>query len=139
MKKGNMDTKLNHSPECNWPKRNGMTVPNGYFEDFTTKMMAKIPEEPVVIELPKRTMWQRVKPYVYMAALFAGAYLMLDMFNIASGLRNTSGENTIQMQNLLADIVNTNNQTYLDDYIYISDCDVLDALFDEGYEIPEIY
>lgn len=134
-----MDTKFNHSPERNWPKHNGMTVPKGYFEDFTTKMMAKIPEETVCPIVPKRTVWQRLKPYTYMAAMFAGAYLMLNVFNIASGLKNNAIKGTEQMQNLLVDVVNANTLTYLDDYICVSDCDVYDELFNEGYEIPDIY
>lgn len=137
-----MDTKVNNSPESNWPKSNGMTVPKGYFEDFTTKMMAKIPEEVISPAEPKRTTWQIIKPYVYMAAMFAGAYLMLNLFNIGSGLRTTAVSTGESMQDLLADVVNDNTVSYLDDYISMNDCevyDVYDELFDEGFEIPVIY
>lgn len=50
-------------------------VPEGYFEDFTRNLMAQLPtkedakaeeEEPVI------TLWQRVKPLLYMAAMFIG-------------------------------------------------------------------
>ena len=135
-----MDTNINTSPESNWPKRNGMTVPKGYFEDFTTRMMAKIPEEPVYSTEIKRTTWQKLKPYAYLAALFAGAYLMLNIFQIGSSLRPIATPSASEsMQELFADVVNSSTMTYLDDYISVSDCEVYDELFNEGFEIPEIY
>lgn len=135
-----MDTNISNSPKSNWPKRNGMTVPEGYFEDFTTRMMAKIPDEVIRPAEVKRSTWQIIKPYAYMAALFAGAYLMLNIFNIGSSMRqSTSPVSSASMQDLLADVVNTNTFAYLDDYISMSDSEVYDDLFNEGFEIPDIY
>ena len=61
-----------------------MTVPEGFFEDFVAKMEAMLPERPEA-EQPRRiehrTTWQRVRPYVYMAAMFAGIWCMLEMYN----------------------------------------------------------
>lgn len=33
---------------------------------------------------PKLTVWQRVKPYVYLAAMFAGIWCTMKMFHLAS-------------------------------------------------------
>lgn len=64
----------------------GMGVPRGYFEDFSARMAAKLPERPEA-EAPEKlqnavkpSFWRRVRPYVYMAAMFAGIWLMLQMF-----------------------------------------------------------
>ncbi|GHT63219.1 hypothetical protein AGMMS50239_18720 [Bacteroidia bacterium] len=54
-------------------------VPEGYFEGFIADIMLKLPERPV--ENPKViSLWERVKPWVYMAAMFAGIALMLNLF-----------------------------------------------------------
>ena len=52
-------------------RRSGMTVPEGYFADFASRMMEQIPEKKQEKILP-RTWWQRCRPYVYMAAMFCG-------------------------------------------------------------------
>ncbi len=67
----------------------GMTVPEGFFEQFAEQMSARLPEQewereaartPVLIR--PRTTWQRIRPYVYMAAMFAGIWLMMNMFTL---------------------------------------------------------
>lgn len=68
-------------------RRDGMTVPQGYFTDFAARMAESLPHTPYEDQdstetvLRKRTTWQRVRPYVYMAAMFAGVWLMLKMFS----------------------------------------------------------
>ena len=55
-------------------------VPDGYFESFQQTLLANLPnKEPMVI--PKISLWGKMKPWVYMAALFAGAALMVHIFN----------------------------------------------------------
>lgn len=58
-------------------KENPFKVPEGYFEDFARNLMAQLPEKEETMskkELPelKITPWQRVKPLLYMAAMFIG-------------------------------------------------------------------
>ena len=59
---------------------NPFSVPNHYFEDFSRNLMAKLPEkEP--LPLPEEpTLWQRVKPWIYMAAMFCGIMLSVRVF-----------------------------------------------------------
>lgn len=67
-------------------RRDGMTVPQGYFSDFAARMAESLPhtqyedQDSTEAVLRRRTAWQRVRPYVYMAAMFAGVWLMLKMF-----------------------------------------------------------
>lgn len=59
---------------------NPFSVPDHYFEDFSQNLMAKLPEkEP--LPLPEEpTLWQRVKPWIYMAAMFCGIILSVRVF-----------------------------------------------------------
>ena len=65
-------------------RQTGMTVPEGYFETFSKQMMERLPAYPEPPRPKKLTGWQRVKPYVYMAAMFAGIWCMMKMFHVAS-------------------------------------------------------
>lgn len=63
-----------------------MKVPDGYFEEFATRMAASLPEQPwenatTPEAAPRRTFWQIIRPYAYMAAMFAGIWCMMKMFD----------------------------------------------------------
>ncbi len=71
-------------------RRTGMTVPEGYFDDFARRMAASLPEqewergdasETVSDVAPRRSVWHAIRPYVYMAAMFAGIWLMMSLFD----------------------------------------------------------
>lgn len=72
----------------------GFKVPEGYFADFADKMAASLPEKQIKIER-KPTRWMRIRPYVYMAAMFAGVWCMMYMFK---DLKVRSGETAAQGQ-----------------------------------------
>ena len=55
-------------------RKHPFTTPEGYFDDFTARIMDTLPEKETPAE-PHITMWQRVKPWVYMAAMFCGLML----------------------------------------------------------------
>lgn len=60
------------------------TVPEGYFKSLKDRVMTTLPEYP---EKPKHqdlTLWQRIKPYVYLAAMFAGIWCMMQVFHRVS-------------------------------------------------------
>ena len=67
-------------------KVNPFKVPVGYFESFSSNVMSQLPEKenqrsaiankgPQVISL-----WERVRPWVYVAAMFVGIMLMVNIF-----------------------------------------------------------
>ena len=59
-------------------KENPFRVPDGYFEHLTSKVMDSLPEKEVPVLLQREpTRWERIKPWLYMAAMFAGAALIL--------------------------------------------------------------
>jgi hypothetical protein len=59
--------------------KNPFTVPEGYFEGLTEQIMSRLPERVSESEQPASA-WERMKPWLYMAAMFAGLYLMINLF-----------------------------------------------------------
>ena len=61
-------------------KDSGFKVPENYFSDFAEKMAKSLPDQEIQ-PIPQPTRWQRVRPFVYMAAMFAGIWCMMQIFN----------------------------------------------------------
>lgn len=53
--------------------KNPFMVPEGYFDNFSKELMNKLPEKEQT-STPQETIttWQRIKPCIYMAAMFCG-------------------------------------------------------------------
>ena len=61
-------------------KDSGFKIPEGYFEDFNTRMAAMLPEVEITEVDSKPSLWVTVRPYLYMAAMFAGVWCMMKVF-----------------------------------------------------------
>ena len=59
---------------------NPFRVPDHYFEDFTQELMSKLPEKESMPLMSEPTLWQRVKPWIYMTAMFCGIMLSVRVF-----------------------------------------------------------
>ena len=57
----------------------GFRVPDGYFDNLNSAIMSKLPDYPEVERVAPLSVWQRVKPYVYLAAMFAGIWCTMKM------------------------------------------------------------
>lgn len=120
-------------------RRAGMTVPEGYFDSFAERMMAQLPaDEPKIVELPRRGLWATVRPYVYMAAMFAGIWLMMNMFTWFGPVKAPDA-GVESAQALFAELVEIpQSESYMADYVAdASDYDFYDDLFDSGFDIPD--
>lgn len=62
--------------------QNSFDVPNGYFEHLPERIMSVLPDEDKAFATEKVSLWLKVRPWVYMAALFVGAALII---RVASG------------------------------------------------------
>jgi hypothetical protein len=71
-------------------KDSGFKVPENYFEDFNKRMTEMLPEVEITPVDVKPTMWQRVRPLVYLAAMFAGVWCMMSVFNHFNGTQTDS-------------------------------------------------
>ncbi len=57
---------------------NAFQVPEGYFENLTMQVMDRLPEKEKPAFRQKRvSLWDKVKPWTYMAAMFVGAALII--------------------------------------------------------------
>ena len=59
---------------------NPFRIPDHYFEDFTQELMNKLPEKEPMPLMSEPTLWQRVKPWIYMTAMFCGIMLSVRVF-----------------------------------------------------------
>lgn len=114
--------------------RDGMTVPEGYFADFARRMEAALPDRPelaapATATVP-RTWWQRVRPYAYMAAMFAGVWCMLKMFTLMSA----TGHQPLETNPIMAEAFG--NDAFVNEYVIdeMSQWDIYDELMEEGVD-----
>jgi hypothetical protein len=66
-----------------YEQKTPFAVPENYFSQFSENIMAKLPEKeqkPVT----KITLWKRVKPVIYLAAMFAAAIWSVNLFLVKS-------------------------------------------------------
>lgn len=74
---------------------NHFKTPDGYFESFTDKVMANLPERTFEEDKPRTvSLWDRVKPLVYLAAMFVGIALM---FGIAEDFVSKPEKETVSV------------------------------------------
>ncbi len=71
-----MKTKINKLQEIDKTK-NPFKVPENYFAQFNEEIMNLLPEKEFVAPRPV-PMWDRVRPWVYMAAMFIGLYVTIN-------------------------------------------------------------
>lgn len=118
-------------------RNDGMTVPEGYFADFAQRMASQLPEpEMPAAPAVRRTLWQQMRPYVYLAAMFAGIWCMLQMFDmIGSG----AGRAGIDSNPTLTAAIG--NDTFFNDYMasdMSSDYDIYSDLYADGVTVAEL-
>lgn len=114
----------------------GMTVPEGYFEAFNERMAQALPPIAFEQEQPKvlpKSLWQKVRPYVYMAAMFAGIWCMMKMFDIIRPTADLSIESHPEMTAAV------NNDAFFNDYIVptVDEQELLDDLYNEGFDTTQ--
>lgn len=115
-------------------RKDGMTVPEGYFDDFAARMAASLP--PQEWETPGRVMprsfWQKVRPYLYLAAMFMGVWCMMKMFDLMS----PSG-NSLSIDGNPTLVAALDNDHFVSDYVInegdVDDYQLFDDLYNEGF------
>lgn len=122
-------------------RRDGLTVPDGFFEQFAAKMAESLPENPAA-ERPReavvapRSFWSRVRPYVYMAAMFAGVWCMIKMFSLMSP---ANVDLSIDSNQALTDALRDDNFIY--EYIIddISDREIMEEMYDDSLSVEDLF
>lgn len=103
---------------------NPFRVPEGYFESFTSEVMNRLPEkEKLAVARKEPTKWEKIRPWLYMTAMFVGAALIIrvastDSRPSAERVASEESETEIEYINMAVD------NSMLDDYslyVYLAD------------------
>jgi hypothetical protein len=70
------------------------SVPENYFEQFGKQIMAKLPEKEVK-QTPVITLWRRIKPIIYLAAMFAAAIWTINLYVGKNPVHTTSASTLV--------------------------------------------
>ena len=73
--------------------RSPFRMPEEFMDEFCSRVSASLPEPAVERNVREISRWQRLKPYIYMAAMFAGIWCMMKIFTDVSSNRTLSIEN----------------------------------------------
>ena len=121
-----METKINKSSEIE--KRNPFTVPEDYFSRLNEHIMNFLPEKEI-IKPKKVSMWDKAKPWVYMAAMFMGIFFTIQLLT-----RNTTNQvATISSTQFTDDYWSTVQITEEEFYQYLEEQLVNDGYYDYMY------
>lgn len=100
-------------------KDTGFRVPDGYFKELESRILDNLPPQKVVPEKLSTSRWDRMKPYLYLAAMFCGIWLMMKVFH------NVSDTGRLTLDNPPAALV------------HLVDDDNFDTIFDTDGGEPE--
>ena len=86
----NMETKKQTLADIS--KEVPFKVPENYFLQLNESIMAKLPEKEAPV-IRKVTMWEKTKPWVYLAAMFLGLFFIIKVLT-TNTQTNSSEKNT---------------------------------------------
>lgn len=112
-------------------KRNPFKVPDNYFARLNEEIMNHLPEKEIV---PPRTvpLWDKVKPWVYMAAMFVGLYITIQFLTKQSDNGTVaSRQSVVQIQESYWSTVQVTEEEF---YQYLEEQLVEEGYFDYMYD-----
>ena len=116
-------------------RKSGMTVPENYFANFAENMMQQLPKKEEAIITKPVTMWQRVRPFAYLAAMFAGIWCMVKMVDI---ITTSTIDASSQAEQFVAEAIN--DDVFFEEYCYedYNEYSILESMYEEGIDSEEI-
>lgn len=88
-----MKAKINKLDEIE--KRNPFVVPEGYFLKVNDEIMNRLPVKEV--SAPKKvSLWKKTQPWIYMAAMFLGAFFIIQSIKQNGGFQSNQPINQTQ-------------------------------------------
>lgn len=112
-------------------KRNPFKVPDNYFARLNEEIMNHLPEKEIV---PPQTvsLWEKVKPWVYMAAMFVGLYITIQFLTRQADNGNVaSRQSVVQIQESYWSTVQVTEEEF---YQYLEEQLVEEGYFDYMYD-----
>lgn len=112
-------------------KENPFKVPEDYFENVVSEIMKQLPEAEAQ-ESVEITMWERVKPWVYMVAMFCGLMFGLRVMMMDKPVNKEINTDNVSMTDSLEDTPDEYIDSILDQammdyytlYMYLTDADL---------------
>ncbi len=112
-------------------KENPFKVPEGYFENIVPEIMKQLPEAEAQ-ESVEITMWERVKPWVYMVAMFCGLMFGLRVMMMDKPVNKEMNTDNVSMTDSVQGTPDEYidpilDQAMMDDYtlyMYLTDADL---------------
>lgn len=125
----------------------GFRVPNGYFDSLDKRIMESLPPYPEAPRQRSLSQWERLKPYIYLAAMFCGIWLMMKVFHNVSDSGRLNLDNP---PNALVQLVETDSwenyweknsepEFYLEDEVIDNYDSIEDFENDFGYTLKPEY
>lgn len=109
-------------------KKTPFTVPEGYFEEFNRRMMEQLPPQNGETEEGVRiTTWQRIKPLLYLAAMFVGMIVCVKV--VLGEHASVSGNETMAATSLYENIIDYDQMS--DEYI----CTLVENTMMDSYDL----
>lgn len=87
-----MEAKMSKLDEIE--KRNPFTVPEDFFQNLSDEIMNCLPEKKMTVR-KKVTMWKKIEPWVYMAAMFIGAFFIIQSIQNSVGNKEKNQTNSV--------------------------------------------
>lgn len=112
-----------------------MTVPDGYFADFASRLTASLPPLAAPAAQPERSLWLKIRPFAYLAAMFCGIWLMMQMFGM---MRSSSVD--LSIEDYPALMTALGDESIVKDHLcpQTDEYDLLEDLYDSGYAPDEL-
>ena len=104
---------------------NPFRVPEGYFESFTSDLMSRLPEKEKTDVFREPTTWEKVRPWLYMAAMFVGAALIIRVASMGEAVSEIRQQAAADDADVELEYISTAiENTMMDDYslyVYLTD------------------
>lgn len=127
-----MSQKINKLSDIEF--KNPFTVPDNYFENISEEIMKNLPEKETPLPV-KVSMWTKVKPWIYMAAMFVCTYFLVQVLLDKTGgtdgnlNRISSHQNVISSDKYWSDVQITEDEFFE----YVEDQLINDGYYDYMY------
>lgn len=112
-------------------KENSFKVPEGYLENITSEIINKLPEKEKIALQEEPSTWTRLKPLLYLAAMFVGAALIIRVASTdyrPAGVKDVAAVEKVDTEVVSDEMIDMAlDRAMMDDYslyVYLSDANV---------------
>ena len=114
--------------------KNPFTVPKDYFLNVNDEIMSRLPEKKKVVT-ERVTMWKKIEPWLYMAAMFVGAFFMIQTLQNTAGKKSSASQEVVTFSDANAGESHWSNVQVSEEefYQYLEEQLINDGYYDYMY------